>query len=82
VKLKNISLQGATIETEEAVGLVKGNSCVLRINPDGSNSTMDLAAMTMYCSDRNIGLLFAENNPLTVKMLYSIISSNFGRPGK
>lgn len=79
VILKNISLQGATIETEEAVNLAKGNSCVLQINPEGSDSTMDLAAMTMYCKDKNIGLMFSENNPLTVKKLSSIISSNFNR---
>ncbi len=79
VQLKNLSLQGATIETTDNIALAKGNSCVLKIIPGESDSSLDLDAMAMYCDDGNIGVQFSENSPQTVKKLRLIISSNFDK---
>ncbi len=79
VELKNISLQGATVETDNNVELTKGNSCVLRIVPKDTTSVLDLDAMTMYCENGSIGVQFSENNPQTVKELRLIISSHFSK---
>ncbi len=77
VQLKNISLQGATVVTEEDINLVKGNSCKLRINPEGSDISMDLDALAMYQRKNRIGFQFSENSPGTVQKLHHLISDNF-----
>lgn len=77
VRLKNISLQGATVITEERINLAKGNACKLRISPEGSNMTMDLEALAMYHNKDRIGFQFSENHPSHVQKLHHLIRSNF-----
>lgn len=77
VQLKNISLEGATVVSNTRIELSKGNSCILRINPEGDKGSMDLEARTMYCNDDHIGFQFSENNPCTIKKLQALIVTNF-----
>lgn len=80
VTLTNISLQGATVESEEKIGVAKGNSCLLRINQKDTDETMDLEALAMYRNDKSIGFQFAENNQKTVQKLHRLIKTNFSKP--
>ncbi len=77
VKLKNISLEGATVVSNTRIELSKGNSCILRINPEGAKESMDLEAQTMYCRENHIGFQFSENSPAAIQKLQSLIVSNF-----
>ena len=79
VTLKNISLQGATVETESDLKLIKGNSCVLKITPEGSDSIMNLEALAMYQNKNCIGFQFSENHPSTIQELHQLISVNFDK---
>ncbi len=79
VKLHNISLQGATVLVDDQIMLNKGNNCLLKINPEGSDITMDLEALTMYHKQNRIGFQFCENSQKTVKELCKLISSNFDK---
>ncbi len=77
VQLKNISLEGATVISSSSINLSKGNSCILKINPEGSKSSMDLEALTMHYRENHIGFQFGENTPCNIKKLQSLITSNF-----
>ena len=77
VKLENISLQGATVTTDAKISLVKGNACLLRINTQGNNGSMELEALAMYSDESSIGFQFSENRQSTVRQLHRLISANF-----
>ncbi len=77
VKLRNLSLQGATVTTDAKIGLARGNPCRLRINAQQADRTLDLDALAMYYDDDKIGFQFCENRQSTVKQLHKIIRSNF-----
>lgn len=78
VNLRNISLEGATVCSEKAINVGKGNACVLEVLPEGSESPMVLQALTKYKEENCIGFQFSENCPNTINSLRQLVFANFG----